>query len=249
VILRIHHHRRLRRIPIVQIVRGELVIPLQRPRLRIQRHHRIRIQVIALPLRPVEVRTPIPRRPEQQVRHRIVCPRQPRRRAPVLERPPFPCLLESGSTTLPGRLSQPKSSETGLPGAALIVVAGYRTQCAGSIPPPRLLPSSCQSAGPAHGGTARSLALRLNHCATSGGFRRSRPGRNHAAGGSIPLDRPLAAGSPAHPTVTSTSFALGGILISVGERYNRIASSIPRLASSSVSPAEAHPGNSGQTAE
>ena len=52
-----------------------------------------------------------------------------------------------------------------------------------------------------------------------------------------------------HPTVTSTNFALSGNSISAGATYNAIASRILALASSSVSPADAQPGSSGQTAE
>ena len=52
-----------------------------------------------------------------------------------------------------------------------------------------------------------------------------------------------------HPIVTSAILADFGNEISDGARYSRMASSMLARASSSVSPAEAHPGSSGQTAE
>ena len=81
----IHQHRRLRGIPIENIVRGELVMPLQLPGRRIQCQNRAGIQVIPAAVFIVQIRPGIPGGPVQRVRLRIESPREPRHRAGMID--------------------------------------------------------------------------------------------------------------------------------------------------------------------
>src|SRR5262249_33244357 len=109
-------------------------------------------------------------------------------------------------------------------------------------------PSWFQGARSACDGRVRSLVFRRRY-ATSDGYRTARPVRTHAASGRGQLDLHSASASLAQPIITSVSVALSGSEISDGVRYSLMAPSIPALASSPESPAEVHPGSSGQTAE
>ena len=82
---RIHQHGRFGGIPIVQIVRRELVVPLQLAGRGIERQHGIGIQIVALALVAVEIRTGIADGPEQRVGFGIVGAGEPGRRAAVLD--------------------------------------------------------------------------------------------------------------------------------------------------------------------
>ena len=66
--LDVDEHRRLGRVPVVQVVRRELEMPLQFARVRVEREDGIRVQVVALPLVAVVVGTGIASRPVQQAR-------------------------------------------------------------------------------------------------------------------------------------------------------------------------------------
>src|SRR5579871_438114 len=84
LILDISQNRNLRRVIIHGVVRRELVIPLQLPRIRIESHHRIAIQVVAQPNFAIGVRRGISRAPEGQVGIWIISARVPDRRAASL---------------------------------------------------------------------------------------------------------------------------------------------------------------------
>src|SRR5258706_16248775 len=74
----------------MQIMRCELEIPAKLSRLRIQRHHGIRVQVVALSFVAVVVGTWIPSRPVDKIRRRIVGAREPGINAAMLNRFPDP---------------------------------------------------------------------------------------------------------------------------------------------------------------
>ena len=81
----VDHHRRLCRVPVPEIVRGELVVPLQLAAGRIEREEAVRIQVVADALIAVVVRSGIARRPEQRIGVRIVGAREPGIAAAMLD--------------------------------------------------------------------------------------------------------------------------------------------------------------------
>ena len=87
---RVHQHGRLRRVPIVQIVWGELVVPLQLSGNRFERYHRSCVEIVALALIAVIVGAGIAGRPIEQLGLRIVGAREPGGPAPVLDGPPDP---------------------------------------------------------------------------------------------------------------------------------------------------------------
>ena len=88
----VDEHWRLVRVPVVEIMGRELIVPLQPPCIRIEREHRGAVQVVALALISVVVGTRIARGPVEQPRLRIVRTRQPRRGASVLDRAANPRL-------------------------------------------------------------------------------------------------------------------------------------------------------------
>ena len=81
----VDEHRRLRRVPIPEIVRRELVVPLQPPRRAIQREDRIGIQVVSPAVIAVVLLAGVPRGPVDRVELRIVAAGEPRGRAAVLD--------------------------------------------------------------------------------------------------------------------------------------------------------------------
>ena len=89
-ILRVDQHRRLGRIPVVDIVRRELIVPFQLSGIGIQSQNAIGEEIIAGTVAVVRVRKRIARGPEQRVRIRIVGTRQPGRAATEERLLPFP---------------------------------------------------------------------------------------------------------------------------------------------------------------
>ena len=82
----VDEHRRLGRVPVVQVVRRELEVPLQLAGVRIEREDRVRVEVVALALVAVVVGTRIAGRPVEQARFGIVGAGQPGGGAAVLDR-------------------------------------------------------------------------------------------------------------------------------------------------------------------
>jgi len=69
---RVHHNEGRVRVPIVRVVRGELVIPFHITGCRIERQHAIRKQVIAAALAIVRIRIWISSGPEERIGFGIV---------------------------------------------------------------------------------------------------------------------------------------------------------------------------------
>ena len=91
--LDIGQHRNLRGVPVHVVVRRELVIPLELSRVRVERHHRAGVQIVArAPVRIMRLAR-IPDPPERQVRVRIVGAHVPHRAAAglpaIVRRPGF----------------------------------------------------------------------------------------------------------------------------------------------------------------
>ena len=80
----IGEHRDFVRVPVVRVVRRELIMPLQHARIGIEREQRVGVQVVARPRLAVPIRIGISRSPVQQVERGIVRAAQPRRRAAAL---------------------------------------------------------------------------------------------------------------------------------------------------------------------
>ena len=107
--VRIDEHRRLLRIPVPEVVRRVLEVPLEPSGRRLQREDRVGVEIVALPLAAVVVGTRIARRPVQRLELRIVGARQPRGAAAMFDVGPRPCLrarlapasAPSRSATLP----------------------------------------------------------------------------------------------------------------------------------------------------
>src|SRR4030095_7780645 len=78
--------RRLRGVPVVEVVRRELVVPFQRASVGIQRQDRVRVEVVAFPLVAVVVGARVAGWPVEQPGFRIVGAREPGPRATVFER-------------------------------------------------------------------------------------------------------------------------------------------------------------------
>ncbi len=70
-------HRHLRRIPIVQIVRRELIVPAQLARVDVERDERARVQVVALAILSVVRGIRIARAIEHEIQIGVVAPRHP----------------------------------------------------------------------------------------------------------------------------------------------------------------------------
>ena len=77
--------RRLLRVPVLQIVRRVLKVPLQLAGRGVKRQHRVRVQVVALPLPPVVVGARVAGGPVQRVKIGVVGAGEPRGRAAVLD--------------------------------------------------------------------------------------------------------------------------------------------------------------------
>src|SRR5262245_30884347 len=73
-------------------MRRELVVPPPPPRLRIEREHGGTVQIVAFALITVVIGTGVARGPVEQLRLRVVGPRQPRRGAPMRDRAANPRL-------------------------------------------------------------------------------------------------------------------------------------------------------------
>ena len=71
-IARIDGHDRLHRVPVVEIVRRELVVPSPHAGLGVESDDRVRPEVVALPLGAVVVGTRVPGCPQQQMVGRVV---------------------------------------------------------------------------------------------------------------------------------------------------------------------------------
>ena len=82
---RVDEDGRLLRVPVPQIMRGELIMPAQLSRPGLEREERIGVQVVALPLAAVSVRVGIAGRPEQRIGLGVVGSGQPRRTASFFE--------------------------------------------------------------------------------------------------------------------------------------------------------------------
>ena len=80
----VQQHGDLGGIPIVNVVRGELEVPLQLPRGCVQRHQRAGIQVISRPHVPVPIRPWIAHAPVKKVQLGIIRTGDPRGPAPGL---------------------------------------------------------------------------------------------------------------------------------------------------------------------
>ena len=77
---RVGQHRDLRRIPVVDVVRRELEVPLQLAGVGVEGHHRVGVEVVALPHRAVVVRAGVAGAPVQEVQLRVVGAGHPGRR-------------------------------------------------------------------------------------------------------------------------------------------------------------------------
>src|ERR1041384_34563 len=82
----IHQHGRLCRVPIVQIVRSVLEVPAELAAERIERQHRIGVQIVAFALVAVIVRAWIAGSPEKLVGLGIISTREPCGSAAMLDR-------------------------------------------------------------------------------------------------------------------------------------------------------------------
>ena len=84
--LSVHQHRNLHRVPVPLVVRRELEVPFQLARVGVERHHRVRVQVVAWAHVAIPVRSRISHAPIGQVQFGIVRPRDPDRPAAALPR-------------------------------------------------------------------------------------------------------------------------------------------------------------------
>ena len=83
--LRVHQHERLLRVVVVHVVRRELEVPLALPGLGVERHHRIRVEVVAQPFVANHVGTGIAHRPVEDAESRVVAAGHPRARAGMVD--------------------------------------------------------------------------------------------------------------------------------------------------------------------
>ena len=65
-------HRHLRRVPVVHVVRRELVVPLEHAGVGVERDDRVGVEVVALAVVAVEIRTRVAGAPVDQVERRVV---------------------------------------------------------------------------------------------------------------------------------------------------------------------------------
>ena len=89
---RLGQHRHLRGIPVVGVVRGELVVPLEHAGVGVERDHRVGVEVVALAVLAVEVRAGVAGAPVDQVQRRVERAGHPRGAAAALPRVAFPAL-------------------------------------------------------------------------------------------------------------------------------------------------------------
>ena len=80
----VDQHRRLLRIPVVDVVRRELEIPAQLPGLRFEREHRVGVEIVALPLVAVVIEPRVAGRPVHEIELRIVSAGHPAGAAAML---------------------------------------------------------------------------------------------------------------------------------------------------------------------
>src|ERR1019366_6193922 len=90
--LRIHQHRCFGGVPVVEVVRRELVVPFQLPRGGVERQHGRGVQIVSLTLVTVVVRAWIAGGPVKQLGFRVVSAGEPGGAATVLQRPTAPTL-------------------------------------------------------------------------------------------------------------------------------------------------------------
>ena len=83
--VRIDEHGRLLRIPVPEVVRRVLEVPLEPSSRGIQREDRVGVEIVAVPLAAVVVGTRIARRPVERLERRIVGARQPRGAAAMFD--------------------------------------------------------------------------------------------------------------------------------------------------------------------
>src|SRR5262249_46819063 len=76
---------RLRGVPVPHVVGRELVIPSERAGLALEREHGVRVEVVALAVVAVVLLARIPRRPVDEIEHRVIAAREPGGRAAVLD--------------------------------------------------------------------------------------------------------------------------------------------------------------------
>ena len=101
---RVDEHRCFGRVPVVKVMRRELVMPFECARIRVEGQDRVAVKIVALALGPVVVGTRVARWPVEQPRVRIVGAREPRGRASVFDRPSDPRL----GTWLASRRDRPE---------------------------------------------------------------------------------------------------------------------------------------------
>ena len=105
--VRIDEHGRLLRIPVPEVVRRELEVPLEPSSRGLQREDRVGVEIVALPLAAVVVGTRIARRPVERVELRIVRARQPRGAAAMFDVGARPC-FRAGLARLRHRPEPPR---------------------------------------------------------------------------------------------------------------------------------------------
>ena len=81
--LAVDEHRRLRRVPVVRVVRRRLEVPRQLPRVRIERDDRLGEEIVALPLAAVDHRLRVSGAEVDQIQIGVVCRRPPGHAAAV----------------------------------------------------------------------------------------------------------------------------------------------------------------------
>src|SRR5262249_3901135 len=69
----IAEHRDLRRIPVMNVVRGELVIPFELAGIGIDRQQRASVQIVALPIVAIIIRVRISRAVVHEIQRRVIC--------------------------------------------------------------------------------------------------------------------------------------------------------------------------------
>ena len=123
----VDQQQRLLRVPVVGVVRRELEVPLEHSRLRCQRHHRVRVEVVSSPPLAIQVGTGVARRPVEQIQLGVIAARQPGRPTPssqdvrvapgfrprltrLGDRPEAPCVFARG-----GVIGVEESAESGIP--------------------------------------------------------------------------------------------------------------------------------------
>ena len=104
---RLGQHRHLRRVPVVHVVRRELVVPLERAGVGVERDDRVGVEVVAVAIVAVEIGAGIAGAPVDQVERRIVGAGDPGGAAAALPRVAFP-----GLAALLARARAPSRSAT-----------------------------------------------------------------------------------------------------------------------------------------